>query len=122
MAIPEYKRMEIVARGTGHSSPDGLWWYGVSVRSPCKNLPSPRASTACGDSDTIGVPCVRVGALRIRNAHQRLVGIVIPTVTHIDSLRGISGVGERRDGERGDRPSGCVSRERGGVGEPNDGG
>ena len=114
------KRMEIVTRGMGHSSSDGLWWDGV--RSPCKNLPSSCASTACGDSDTIGIPCVRVGALGIRDAHQRLVGIVIPTVTHIESLRGISGVGESRDRESGDRPSGCVSRERSGVGEPNDGG
>ena len=112
--------MKIVTRSTGHSSPDGLRWYGVW--SSRRNIPSSRASTACGDSNPIGIPCVWVGALGIRNAHQRLVGIVIPTVTHIDSLRGIGGVGESRDGKSGDRPSGCVRRERSGVGEPNDGG
>ena len=114
------KRMEVVTQGTGHSSPNGLWWYGV--RSPCGHIPSSRGSITHGDSNTLGIPCVWVGAVGIRNAHQRLVGIVIPTVTHIDSLLGIGGVGEGRDGESRDRPSRSVSRERRGVGEPNDGG
>jgi hypothetical protein len=61
-------------------------------------------------------------AFGIRNAHQRLVFIVIPTVTHIDGLLGVGGVGESRNRESWDRPSGGVSRERSGVGEPNDGG
>ena len=117
---PKKERKKVVTRGTRHSSPNGLWWYGV--RSPCQHIPSSRGGTTHGDSDALGIPCVWVGALGIRNAHQRLVGIVIPTVTHIDCLLGIGGVGESRNGESRDRPSRGVSRERSGVGEPNDGG
>jgi len=110
--------MRIDAQGTGCSSPNGLWWF--NVRFPSKHVPPSRSSTAHGNSRT-GIPCIRVGAFGIRNAHQRLVVIVIPAVTHIDGLLGISGVGESRDGESWDRASWGVRRERSGVGEPNDG-
>ena len=114
------KRIKIVARGTRHSPPNGQWW--CSVWSACKHIPSSRSSAAHGDRNSLGIPRIRVGALRIRNAHQRLVLIVIPTVTHIDGLLGIGRVGESRDWESWDRPSWGVCRERSGVGEPNDGG
>jgi hypothetical protein len=103
-----------------HSSPNGLWW--CSIRSPCKHIASFRGSSAHGDRNILGIPCIRVRASGIRNAHQRLVVIVIPPVAHIDRLLRVGGVGERRDGERWDRPGGGVCRERGGVGEPDDGG
>ena len=117
--ILKKKGAKIDAESTGCLSPNGLRWRGEWFS--CKYLPPSRGSIAHGNSSVLGIPCIWVGAFRIRNAHQRLVVVVVPTITHIDGLLGISGVGESRGGECWDGPSGGVSRERGGIGEPDDG-